>query len=582
MNFRWPILAGSIALLLQSFGVMESVEVQVRDAMLRVLPARPAGSVCTVLIDDDSLQAVGRWPWTRAQLAGLVDAIFAAGAKAVVLDLLLPEYAEGDPALARALAAGPSALAVGLNPRGDWLLPTQGLRGSALGHVSFDLDRDGVVRRFTSTRQSTDRSFPALAVAAARLKEPGLPIPVGIDLRPGFRTRPIPSVPALDLLRGQAGERLRGRVAFLGASAAGVGDRFVSPISPGGSPEPGVMIEAISTEAVLSGDLLKRSFLLVPVGVALVLGLLATRLLESTLRLRSAMAAGLVFAPFAIAILALQVLHLEMAPVAITTSLVLTGAAEGIGRFRRMHSAMLGARKRIEELEALRVSLSESQQQAAEDQRVMTHELKTPLASVRGLTQLMAQFDLSAEERVRVTDLVVAETSRLADMVDTLLDLERLRLKSFDRGARHLELSRLVGSRVAVLQAGTPRTIHADIQPGLAVRGDEALLVRILENLVSNACKYSTEGAPVWIRVRTEGLQVWLEVEDQGPGIPVKDRDRIFRRFDRGNAPGAVPGLGLGLALVAETVAWHRGTVEVVAGDRGGSVFRVRLPQAPV
>lgn len=580
MKFRWPILAGLIALLLQMLGAVEPVEVQIRDAMLRVLPTRPINSVCTVLIDDDSLQSVGRWPWTRAQLASLVDAMFAAGAKGVVLDLLLPESAEGDPVLARALATGPSALGVGLDPRGNWLIPTPGLRGPALGHVSFDLDQDGVVRRFMSTRQSGDRGFPALAVVGARLKEPGMPIPVGIELRPGFRTRPLPSVPAVDLLRGQAGERLRGRVAFLGASAAGVGDRFVSPISPGGSPEPGVLIEAISTEAILSGDLLKRSSPLVASGMALVLGVLIVRLLEGSVRFRIALASGLVFAPFTIALLALQVLHLEMAPVAIATSLTLTGTAAGIGRFRRVHAAMFEAQKRIEELERIKGALSDSQQQAVEAQRVMAHELKNPLASVRGLAQLIGQFDLSPEERTRVTNLVVAETSRLADMVDALLDLERLRLKAFNRDARQLDLSNLVEGRIAVLQAGTPRTLHADIQPGHAVRGNEALLVRILENLASNAFKYSPEAAPVWIRVRGEGPQVCLEVEDLGPGIPLEDRAQIFRRFDRGSAPGTAPGLGLGLALVAETVAWHQGTVEVAEGDRGGSVFRVRLPQA--
>lgn len=581
MRLRWPILAGLITLLLQVLGAVDSIEVQVRDAMLRMLPTRPTVSVGVVLIDDDSLQAVGRWPWTRAQLAGLVDAAFAAGAKAVVLDLLLPESAEGDPLLARALVAGPSALAVGLDQRGNWLPPAPGLRGPTLGHVSFDLDRDGVVRRFMSTRQSAERSFPALAVAAARLKEPGLPIPVGIDLRPGFRTRPIPSVPAVDLLRGRGGERLLGRVAFLGASAAGVGDRFVSPVSPGGSPEPGVMIEAASTEAILAGDLLQRSSPLVPAGVALVLGLLASHLLNSSQRFRFLMAAGVVLAPLALALLALQVVHLELSPIAIGVSLAITSTAAGIGRSRRVDSAMLEAGRRIEELEALRSALSESQQQAVEARRVMAHELKTPLASVRGLTQLLAQFELSTEERTRVTDLVVAETSRLAEMVDTLLDLERLRLKPFDRGTRRLELSELIASRAAVLQAGTSRTIYSEIQPGFAVQGDEALLIRVLENLVSNALKFSPEGMPIQIRVRGEGSQVRLEVEDQGPGLAVEDRDRIFRRFDRGSAPGPAPGLGLGLALVAETVAWHRGTVEVAEGDHGGSVFRVRLPQAP-
>lgn len=579
MKFRWPVLAGLVALLLHLLGAVEPVELQIRDAVLRRLPTRPSPYVSVVLIDDDSLQVMGRWPWSRAQLARLVTAMYAAGAKAVVLDLLLPESADGDSALAGALAPSPSALAVGLDPRGNWLLPAPGLRGPALGHVSFDLDRDGVVRRFTSTRQFANRSFPALAVAAARLQDPRLPIPVGIALRPGFRSRPIPSFSAADFLHGSTEPRLHGRVAFLGASAAGIGDRFVSPVSPGGSPEPGVMIEATSTDAILSGDLLKPSSPLVSFGLTLVLGVMAAGLLQGTARLRFALASGLVLVPFVSAALALQALQFELAPVAMTAGLVLSGSIYGVGRFRRVHAEVLDARRRIGDLEGLKATLADSEKLSAEARRVMAHELKTPLASVRGLAQLMAQFDLSQEERTRVTNLVVSETSRLADMVDTLLDLERLRLKTFERETRRLDFSKLVEGRIAILQAGTTRAVAIEVQPDCAVQGDESLLVRVLENLVSNAFKFSPEGAPVQVRVRSEGTQVCFEVEDQGPGVPVEDRHRIFQRFDRGTAPGSIPGLGLGLALVAETVAWHHGTIEVMDGGHGGSLFRVRLPQ---
>jgi two-component system sensor histidine kinase TctE len=72
-----------------------------------------------------------------------------------------------------------------------------------------------------------------------------------------------------------------------------------------------------------------------------------------------------------------------------------------------------------------------------------------------------------------------------------------------------------------------------------------------------------------------------LEVEDRGPGIPAEERARIFGRFARGSTQGLAPGLGLGLALVAEVVAWHRGEVQADDGSDGGSCFRVRLPLIP-
>jgi signal transduction histidine kinase len=166
-------------------------------------------------------------------------------------------------------------------------------------------------------------------------------------------------------------------------------------------------------------------------------------------------------------------------------------------------------------------------------------------------------------------------------MVDALLDLERLRLRDYAKDAKPLDFSGLCAERVGYLRAGTQRDITTDLESGLWLLGDKALLERVIENLVSNAFKFSPEGTPVRLGLRAEGSMVVLEVEDRGPGIPVEERARIFGRFARGSTQDLAPGLGLGLALVAEVVAWHRGTVEADAGADGGSLFRVRLPLNP-
>jgi two-component system OmpR family sensor kinase len=229
-------------------------------------------------------------------------------------------------------------------------------------------------------------------------------------------------------------------------------------------------------------------------------------------------------------------------------------------------------------LEDLQETLAQARVQDAEARRVVAHELKTPLTSVRGLAQLLAQFDLSESERNRVAGMVVSETSRLAQMVDALLDLERLRLRDYGKDALPLDFSALCAQRVAYLRAGTPREVLADLETGLTILGDHALLERVIENLVANAFKFSPEGSSVRISLRREGSMAVLEVADGGPGIPPAERTRIFGRFARGSAQGLAPGLGLGLALVAEVVAWHRGTVEADEEPHGGGLFRVRLP----
>jgi len=578
LRLLWPAMAALLTLALQGLGVLTSAELLVRDALLRTLPAKPAPVVAVVLIDDAALRRSGPWPWDRAQLAHLVDRVAEAGAKGVVLDLLLPESRGGDDALAMALGRLPSALAVGLDEQGAWVLPTQRLRGAALGHVSFDLDGDGVVRRFSATKQLGGTVLPALPLAAAQLRDAQLPTPVGQVLRPSFRSSPLPTLSAVALLDTRDLAPLRSRVVFIGTSAAGVGDRFVSPVSRGGSPDPGVLIEALSTQAILSGELLQRAPLLVNALLAMALGWLGILLLSGSSRRLPLLAAGLVFAPLLATAAALQFLYLELAPVAVFLSLLVVGTLMAAHRTHQARLAMGAASSRILELEGLQAVLAEAHVQDAEARRVVAHELKTPLTSVKGLAQLLARFDLSGPERTRVANLVVSETSRLTQMVDALLDLERLRLRDFDRDARSLDVSALVATRVEVLRAGTKRMIQANLGPDLRAMGDQALLDRVLENLVSNAIKFSPEGSPIRISLAGTDAAIELEVEDRGPGIPDAERKKVFGRFARGSTQGLAPGLGLGLALVTEVVTWHRGTVEVEEGATGGSLFRVRLP----
>ncbi|MBI1753853.1 MAG: CHASE2 domain-containing protein [Acidobacteria bacterium] len=582
LSLLWPILVGLLALALQASGLLSPAELLLRDALLRAQPGQRSPKVAVVLIDEAAIRSQGRWPWDRPRLARLVDGLFAAGARGVAIDFLFPEAGEGDADLVRALNQGPSALAAGVDDSGHWLLPDQAFRGLPLGHVSFDLDRDGVVRRFSSTKQLEGRALPALPVAAARLADPGLPVPVGLSLRPAFRTRPIPQVSAAALLEGKPAEALRGRLVFLGASAAGIGDRFITPNAQGGSPEPGVLVEAMSTEAILSKDLLRGTSPLVGGLLGFGLGLLGTLLLASRRPVLVSGASLVVLAPLPISAAALHQLNLELAPLAGMSALALVGLLAASLRWRHARFVLGAAQGRIQELERLQRALAETGRQDAEARRVVAHELKTPLTSVRGLAQLLARFDLSGPERNRVAELVVAETSRLTQMVDALLDLERLRLRNFDREAQALDLSALCLRRAEVLRVGLRREIRIEVEPGLQIQGDGALIERALENLVSNALKFSPEHAPVGVRLRAEGPAAILEVEDRGPGVPLPERVAIFGRFARGTTQSLAPGLGLGLALVAEVAAWHNGSVSVRAGSGEGSgegsCFQVRLP----
>lgn len=576
----WPTLAAVLTLALELSGLLTPWEWLLRDTLLRLSPERPASGVALVLIDETALRSEGPWPWDRTKLSRLVSGIYAAGAKGVAVDLLLPEGRAGDEALAQALAEGPSVLAAGVDDSGHGLWPAPLLRQTETGHVGFDLDQDGVVRHFAATREVDGHALLAFPLAAARLGDPGLLVPVGLTLFPAFKARTVPTVYAGALMAKNPSPLLRGRIVFVGVSAAGLGDRVITPVTRRGATEPGVLVEAQATEAILSKDLLRPASPLLNAALAFSLAWLGALLASVARRALPALALVFILAPLPLSAGSLHALHLELAPLAMAVALGITGGATVWDHFRKSRLSAAEARHRITELEALQSHLAETQKQEAEARRVVAHELKTPLTSVRGLAQLLAQFDLSEAERARVAGMVVSEASRLAQMVDALLDLERLRLRDYRGDAHRLDLSSLCEARVAYLKAGTDRPFEAHTAPGLQVLGDEGLLARVLENLVSNALKFSPEGAPVRVGLTAERGQALLEVEDQGPGIPETERERIFGRFARGSTQGLAPGLGLGLALVAEVVAWHRGTVVVVAGRQGGSRFEVRLPLA--
>jgi two-component system sensor histidine kinase GlrK len=112
---------------------------------------------------------------------------------------------------------------------------------------------------------------------------------------------------------------------------------------------------------------------------------------------------------------------------------------------------------------------------------------------------------------------------------------------------------------------------------------DRAKLRLILDNLVSNAVKFTPDGGTITVRGRRESDDLVIEVADTGPGVPFAERARIFDAFYQGATPqgGLVRGTGIGLSVVQEFVQAHGGTIELVDGEFAGAHFRVRLPGSP-
>jgi len=222
----------------------------------------------------------------------------------------------------------------------------------------------------------------------------------------------------------------------------------------------------------------------------------------------------------------------------------------------------------------------ELERQRREMQRLVSHELKTPLSSIAGFGSMLETYELSADELRRVAGMIRGEAERLGEMVRSFLDLERVGSGQWDDEWSCVELGTLVAQRCEVLSSsasGRRQTITTDVRPPAAVSGVASLIERLTDNLVSNALKYSPEGSAVEVRVFPSNGQVALEVRDHGPGIPDDALPHLFERFYR--VPGSeAPGSGLGLAFVKEIADRHGAVVEVSTSADQGTAFTVTFP----
>jgi signal transduction histidine kinase len=556
------IAAGVAVTLLLAFDVVDPLELPARDVVLQRLPQKAAASTIVIAIDEQSLRDLGAWPWDRATLAAIVDRAADAGARGVILDILLAEPRSGDDKLAAAAKRLPVLAVAVVAEHGRWLVPQPPLAEAVTAaHGSFELDHDGILRRLSATKQSGDRSLAALSVEAASIVT-GAPIPVGRSIAPAFRTRPrsIPAISASELLRDAAlAKTLRGKLVFIGPTALALGDRVLTPTTRGHQPDPGVTVHAAATESIVRGDVIRE---LPPIGAGL---LAAIGIAAILLTRRRRIAAGIEV----VAIIAGGVALLANG-IAIPFITLIASAAIAVG--------VLETRIIIAALRSSEERFIDHRERDAESKRVLAHELKTPLASMHSLTQLMNGFDLNDAERKRVASLLQHEAGKLETMVGTLLDLERLPLRDFAASSSTIDLGELASARVDFLRASTDRTLFVSADRDVFVRADAALLERVVDNLIGNSLKYT--GGAVTVRIARRGNDAVLEVEDRGPGISESEREKIFARFVRGTTAAGTNGLGLGLSLVSEIAKWHGGAASLESVQGGGSRFRITLPLA--
>lgn len=216
----------------------------------------------------------------------------------------------------------------------------------------------------------------------------------------------------------------------------------------------------------------------------------------------------------------------------------------------------------------------------------VSHEFKTPLTSIRLFTQTLLERSLSDAQRRQCLEMLDHETERLGTMINRLLDLGRMEAGSM---VYHREPASVGAVIDAALRAFEPirlqehieltASVPAQLPPILA---DRAMLSQALLNLLQNAAKYGGPSRRIELSCRAGNGHVELSVADRGPGIPRRERRRIFERFYRidDRLDRQQEGSGLGLAIVRHVVQAHGGNVTVRNRPEGGAEFSIHLPAA--
>ncbi len=591
----WGILAGALAIAILSgwTPLASQIDDYAYDWMFRLNPPAASAAHCVILaIDDATYGAMGGVRGYRAMLAKGLELLRLAQPKAVAVDVILTDREDEavDANLEQAMRGTPNLVLATHLEEGRWENPLpRFLRyATAMGHDQADeLSRDGVTRQIPLEQRSGGQRRWSLALEAFRLaanqrilESPedvqvgGIVIPAARaaegdrPVRVLFTREPIPQISLKALVDQPAlASRFSGQTVFFGVTSINATyDRVTTPYGNGRIP--GVEVHAQLFETLERGRFLTDASNLTVLGFCLLCGLLAGLIFAWRSGLPSYAAAGalLVAAHLTPFLLFREGMVFPIfAPLA--SAWLTVGAA-----FSYRHFVI---RRELRKAESDR----ERYQQAI---HFVTHEMRTPLTAIQGSSELMGRYNLSEEKRKQMAEMINQESKRLARMIQTFLDVERLSDRQMELKREALPVNEIVE---ACLRRAEPLAERKNIRIEIealegTLQGDRELMEYAVFNLLSNAVKYSGPDTMIRVACRVQSNQLRLSVQDQGIGMDSKELRQIFKKFyrtKRAEASGEA-GTGIGLSIVEQIVREHEGRMEVASQPGKGSCFTVVLP----
>lgn len=212
----------------------------------------------------------------------------------------------------------------------------------------------------------------------------------------------------------------------------------------------------------------------------------------------------------------------------------------------------------------------------------ISHDLRSPLTSVLGYSELIKRIGSLNDQQVEFLDRIRSSVESITALVNDLLDLGRLEA-GFDTRREVVHLDNILKFALDTMEGQfkiNEQNLQLEIGPDIPkMRGNPIRLRQLLDNLLSNAVKYSPKGSKISVSLQSEDNQIIFSVTDNGSGIPQSEQVRIFEKFYRAsNVPDQVGGSGLGLAIVKSIVDSHQGRTWVESNMGKGSTFYVVLP----
>ncbi|MEI7973029.1 MAG: ATP-binding protein [Bdellovibrio sp.] len=222
---------------------------------------------------------------------------------------------------------------------------------------------------------------------------------------------------------------------------------------------------------------------------------------------------------------------------------------------------------------------------------MMSHDLKTPLARIQGMIELIRRDPTPLSlKQIEGLDVITSSSGDLLGFIETILNYANLESKGVQLQLAPTDLNQIL-SRVLAKHEFLAKAKHVDIQtdlePLFSLQLDARLIEQVFSNLLDNALKYSPEKSRLRLRSWESENRVWVSIEDQGPGIPPEELSNIFQKFYRSKSAKSSPikGSGLGLYLARYFVELHQGSLELQSKTGQGSTFTVNLPldlKAPI